>query len=121
MADGMDQRKVLLQEIVADDRLKRRAVAARECVSGVCKVGGAKIVRRRVDEIARERDTLGDAREFRAVDTLGELKLPAVRLSLAVAREPVRVEREGKAGEPDVMRRIREAIGACGQQAGQAP
>ena len=87
---------------------------------GLLQLGRPEVVRRRVDQIARERHALGDAREVGAVDALGNFELRAVRVRLAVAGELVGAEREGERGEARVVRRVGEAVGAGRQQAGQA-
>ena len=61
-ADRMDQRKVLLEQVVADDALDRRAVLFGKVSRRLLQFGRPHVVRGRVDEIARERNALGDAR-----------------------------------------------------------
>ena len=51
----------------------------------------------------------------------GTTKPRLARLRLAVAGELIGVEREGERGEPRVMRRVGEAVGARRQQSGQLP
>ena len=119
-ADRMNQRKVLLEEVIAYDALDRRAVLFGKVSRRLLQFGRPHVVRGRVDEIARERNTLGDARYVRAVDALRNLEPRAIRFRLAVAREFVGAECEGEYGEARVMRSIGEAIGARGHEAGQA-
>ena len=112
--------KFCLSNAVADGRLNARAMPRREVARGLLQLGGPEIVRRRVDQIARERHAVGDAREVGAVDALGNFELRAARIGLAVARELVAAEREGQRGKARIVRRVGEAIGAGRQQAGQA-
>ena len=67
-ADRMDERKVLRQEIVADDRAEARAMPRRQRAGGALELGRAHVVGRRVDQVAGEPDRLGDAGEVGAVD-----------------------------------------------------
>jgi hypothetical protein len=55
------ERKVLFQQIVADDGAHRGAEALGESGGGFLDLGGAEIVRRRVDEIAHEKYRFDDA------------------------------------------------------------
>ncbi len=48
------------------------AVAAGEVAGRGGKLGGAKVVGRRVDEIAREIDAIGDAADLGGIDAGGE-------------------------------------------------
>ena len=64
-ADGVDQRKVLLEQIVADDRAEFRAVLLGERARGGFELGRPHVVGRRVDQVARQRHALGDAARAR--------------------------------------------------------
>ena len=116
----MDHREILLQQIVADDGLDRAAVSCGKAARGLLEFGRAEIVGRRVDQIARERDALGDAREVSTVEALGNFKPRPIRLGLAIACELVGTEREGERGKARIMRCVGEAVGAGRKQAGQA-
>ena len=83
-------------------------------------LGGAHVIRRRVDEVARERHAFGDARDIVAVDAVGHHEFRAVRIRLAVARELVGAEREGEGREARVVRRIGEAVRTARQKPGKA-
>ena len=97
-----------------------RAVLLGERAGRRFELGRAHVVGRRVDEVAGERDAFDDAREFVAVDAVGQREpRPPCRLGLAVAGEAIGAEREGERGEARVVRRIGEAIGA-GAAAGRA-
>ena len=85
-ADGVDQRKVLLEQVVADDRAEFRAVLLGERARGRFELGRAHVVGRRVDQVARQRHAFGDAGQIVAVDAIGQHQLaPALSLRLAVA------------------------------------
>ncbi len=114
----MDQREIFRQQRFADDRANARAVTLGKRPRGRFELGGAEIVGGRVDEIAGERDRLDDARKIAAVDAFGQLQPDLLCGLLAVAREPVRAERERKRGEPAVRGRIAEPVGPGRQQRG---
>ena len=120
-ADGMNQRKVLGQEIVADDHLEIRPVARGQRARGCFQFRRPHVVGRRVDEIARQCDRLDDALEVFAVNALRRIELGPQRLGLAVAGEAIRPERKGKRGQPRVVRIIGKAVNAIGQLLGQPP
>ena len=115
-ADRMNEREIAGEEIVADDHARARAVAAGERGGGIGEFAGPHVVRRRVDEVAREIDRLGGARELGAVDAVGNFDAHLVR-RLAVADEAVGAERDRECGEARIMGRIGEAIGAARQHA----
>ena len=110
-ADRVDEREVLAQEILADDHLHAGAVLGRQRARGVFELRRAHVVRRRVDQVAREEDALGDPAQVVAVDALGQLELDVLALGLAVAGEAVGAERERERGEPRIVRRVGEAVG----------
>ena len=58
-------------------------------------------------------------RQVVAVDALRQFEPHLLALGLAVAGEAVAAEREGERGEPGVVRRIGEAVGARRQHVGQ--
>jgi hypothetical protein len=111
-ADRVNERKILGEQIVADDRAHLCAMAARQRARGVFELGRPHVVCRRVDEIARERNALHDPGEILAVDVAGQLELDVLLVLLAVAIEAVATEREGKRRKLRIVRGGGEAIGA---------
>ena len=73
-ADRVDEREIAGEEIVADDHARGRAVAAGERGGRIGDLGRPHVVRRRIDEVAREIDRLDDARELGAVDAVGDFQ-----------------------------------------------
>ena len=86
---------------------------------GGFELGRAHVVGRRVDEVARQRHALGDARKLVAIDAVGQHQLHRLVLRLAVAREAIGAEREGQRRKPRIVRRVGEAIDAGRQNARQ--
>ena len=117
--DRMDQREVLFDEVVAHDRAHRRAVQRRQRPRRLLQLRRAEVVRRRVDEVAREGDALGDAREVGAVEAVRDFEPDLLGLSLAVARKAIASERDGERREPRIMGRVGETIGPGRQQVGE--
>ena len=115
-ADRMDQRKVVLQQIVADGHADGRAVARGERGRGVGEFAGTHVVRGRVDEVAGEIHGLDDAAEVGAVHPFRHLEAH-LGGGLAVAHEPIGAERDRDGGEALVVGRIGEAVDAAGQHA----
>ncbi len=111
-ADRMDEREILREEVLADDRAHGRAVAAGERARGLLELARAHVVGRRVDEIARQADPLDDAGEVVAVDVAGQLELQLLLILLAIAREAIAAEREGERRQLRIVRGIGEAVGA---------
>jgi hypothetical protein len=118
-ADRVDEREIS-QQFFAGDRRDAPSVPCGEVTRRLLQLGRPEIVRRRIDEVARERHARGDARELGAVDAVGNRQLCPVRLGLAVAGELVGAEREGERRKPRVVRRIGKAPGAGRQQQRQA-
>ncbi len=114
-ADGVNERKILRQQIVADDGIGRRVMARGEFARGLLELRRPHIVRRRVDEIARQRHPFDDALQIVAVETLRQIEIDLARLGLAVAREAVQAERESQRRKPRVVRLVGEAVDAVGQ------
>ena len=77
------------------------------------------VVRRRIDEVARQRRRVGHARDRGDVDAVGRHQFDLGRIRLAVAAEAIAAEREGKRGEARIMWRVGKTIDARRQQAGQ--
>src|SRR5262249_35417177 len=88
-ADRVYERKIRLEEVIADDRAHLGAVALRQRARRRFELGRPQIVRRRVDEIARKRDAVDDAGEIFAVDVAGQLELHLFPVLLAGAGEAV--------------------------------
>ena len=112
--------KFCVEQIVADDCGKFRVVARGKLARGVFELGGAHVVGRRVDEIARQRHALDDAFNLLAIDALRQIERDLFRLRLAVSRKLIRAERERQRRKPGVMRLAGEAIDTVRQQMRQA-
>ena len=87
---------------------------------GLFELGGAHVVGRRVDEIARQRHALDDAVNLFAIDALRQIERDLFRFRLAVSRESIRAERERQRRKPGVVRLVGEAIDTVRQQLRQA-
>ena len=118
-ADRVNERKVLLQQIVAHDRMEFRAVLFGQSASRRLKVRRAHVIGRRVDQIARQRHAFDDAAQIVAVGAFGQHESHRLVLRLAIAREAIGAEREGQRGKPRIVRRIGKAVAAGRQHAGQ--
>ena len=119
-ADRVDERKILCQQVVADDGRDRGVVLRREPAHSVFKFGRSKIVGRRVDEVARQRHAFDDAIEIVAIDVLRQIETDVARLGLAVAAKAVETKREGERRQPRIVRLIGEAVDAVRQMLRQA-
>src|SRR5262249_25324567 len=115
-ADRVNERKICLEEVIADDRAHLGAVALRQRACRRFEFGRPEVVRRRVDEIARKRDAVDDAGEILAVDVAGQLELHLFPVLLAVAGEAVCAEREGGRRECQVGGAWGEPSGARRQR-----
>ena len=120
-ADGMDQRKILRQKIVADRRLDVGAVARSQRTRRRLELRRTHVVRRRVDQIARQRHRFDGAIEIVAIDALRQFQPDLTPFGLAVEREAVRAEREGERGKPRVMRIVGKPVDAIRQVLRQQP
>ena len=118
-ADRMDQRQLLFQQIVADDRRDRRAVLRRQRTSRRLKMRRPHVVGRRVDQVARERDGLDNARQIFAVDVGGKCQLHVLRLRICDSAKTIGAEREGERREPRVVAGIDE-LDRCRPEASPA-
>ena len=96
-ADGVNERKILVQKLVADDRGDARIVPRRDLTRGLFELRRAHIVGRRIDEIARQGHGLDHMLQFLAIDALRQIELDRVRLGLAVAGEAIGAERDASA------------------------
>ena len=83
-------------------------------------IGRAHVVRRRIDEVARQRHGFGNVRKLVAIEALRQFELDLVPIRLAVAREAVGAERHGERRKPRIVRLVGEAIDAVRQQLRQA-
>ena len=119
-ADGVNERKIVLEEIVAGDAARRRALPLRERAGGIFQFLRAHVVRGRIDEIACERHAVDDAREVGAVHAIRQHQTDLAIVTLAVTREAIGAEREGERGEPRIVRCVGETIKPVRQQSGEA-
>jgi hypothetical protein len=94
---------------VADGHADVRLIARRESACGFLELRRSHVVRRRVDQVARQRHRRDDAREILAIDALRRIELDRASFRLTVAREAVAAEREGERRQPRVMRIVGEA------------
>ena len=69
--DGVNGGETFLEQVVADDHAMSRAVAARDFDGGLRQCLRRHVVRRRVDQIARERSRRAQSLDFRGVDASG--------------------------------------------------
>ncbi len=115
-ADRVNQRKILLQQIVADDRADIGVVLRGHGARGVLKLRGTHVVRRRVDQVAHQRDRLDHALQIFTIDALWRIELDVAAFRLVVAREAIAAERKRQGGEPRVMWIVGEAVGSARQQ-----
>ena len=79
LADGVDEREIAFEQIVAARRLERRAEFLGEPRGLALERRRAEIVGGRVDEVAAERDGAGDRLEPRGVDAVGRRPAAAAR------------------------------------------
>ena len=120
LADGVDERQIAFEEIVAARRFERRAEFLGELSRLAFERRRAEIVGGRVDEVAAERDGAGDRLEPRRVDSVGrDQPRPLGRVG-AVAVEAVEAEQERQRRQLRLVRRVGEAIGAGRQRRGEA-
>ncbi len=116
----MDQREVFLQ-LLADDDADGGGVTAGELARGVLELRRPHVVRRRVDEVARQRHRLDDAFHVRPIEARRQIELDVASVRLAVAREAVSAEREGERRQTDIVRIVGEAVGSRRQLRREAP
>ena len=120
-ADRVDQRKILLQQLVADHGRNRGGVTRSELARRLLELRRTHVVCRRIDEVARQRHALDDMFQVLARHALRQIELDRARLGFAVAREPIAAERESERSKPRIVRLIGEAINAVGQMLRQSP
>jgi hypothetical protein len=109
----VDQREILLQQIVADDGADVGVMLRGYRARRVLELAGTHVVRRRVDQVAHQRDRLDDALQILAIDALRRIELDVAAVRLVVAREAIAAERKRQGGEPHVMWIVGEAVGAA--------
>src|SRR5262249_40126098 len=119
--DRVHERKVLLEQVVPHDRAYRCAVAAGQGARGLLQLARAHVVRRRVDEIAREGDAFDDAGEVVAVDIAGQFEVEVLLLLLAITGETIAAERKCQGSELRIMRRVCESVSPGRENAGEGP
>lgn len=117
----MDQREILLQQIVADDGADVGVMLRGNRARRVLELAGTHVVRRRVDQVAHQGDRLDHALQFLAIEALRRIELDVAAVRLVVAREAIAAERKRQGGEPHVMWIVGEAVGAARQQLRQLP
>ncbi len=115
----MDQRKILLQ-FVALDAAELRAEALCHVARYGLQFRRPHVIGRRVDKVAGEECGVRYPGKFGGVDAVRRHQPDIGIVGLAVAAEAIAAERKGKRGKSCIVRRIREAIGACRQQSRQA-
>ena len=102
-ADRMDQRKVLREEIVTDNRAQGCAVTRGKRTRSLFELGRAHVIGRRVDEVARKIDALDNATEILAIHVAGQLQLQLLAVLLAIAGEAIAAQ--GKSQAPQAWDR----------------
>ena len=120
-AHGVDQRKILFQQIVTGDHVDAGVVLRRHRARRIFELGRPHIVRRRVDEVAHQRDRLDHTLEILAIDALRQIELDLAAFGLVVARKAIGTRGKGQGSEPRVMRIVGEAVNAAGQLLRQPP
>ena len=118
-ADRMDEREILLEQIVAERDRRFGAELRGERHGGRFERVGVHVIGRRVDEIAPERHGRGERLDPRQVDIAGRHELRLSVLFLLVAVEAISGERPAEQCERRVMRRVGEAVDARRQHARQ--
>ncbi len=119
LPDGVDQRKLALQRLAAD-RPGAGAVAPRQIERRGLERVGPEVVRRRVHEIAGERQAAGDPLDARAVDAIRCHEAGRRGRRRLVAGEPIGRGEPGERREVGARRqRFGEAIGAGRQSDGE--
>ena len=91
---------------------KTAPCAAGEIAGGVGQLRRAKVVGGRVDEVAGQKDAVGDAADFGGVDT-GRQDQAARRLAaIAITAEAIGAERPGEACQRRIGEAVAETVGA---------
>ena len=99
--------------------VEARAKARRERLRGQRQLFRAHVVRRRIDEVARQGSRFRHPRDVGDVDAVGRHQPHLGLIRLAIAAEAITPERKRERGQARVMRRVGEAIDARRQQARQ--
>ena len=116
--DGVDEREPALQQISAADHLGFGAVRFGKAQRGGFERGGPEIIGGRVDEVARQRDTLRDDLDAARIDTGGRDETRRLRPGgLFIGAESVRAEQPGERRGGGIGRRRCESVGARRQHA----
>src|SRR6185437_15300229 len=115
----MNERKVLLREIVTDDAVEAGAEPLCKMLRRLRQFLRPHIVRRRVDEIAGEYSGFCRSGDRRDVDAVGRHQSGVGCIRLAVTAEPITAERESEDGETCIVWCIGETTDARRQQARQ--
>ena len=116
-ADGVNQRKVLLHEIVADDAAEVSAKARREPLRRQRQFFRTHVVGWRIDEIAGQRRGVSHPRDVCGIDCLWRRQLHLGYIGVAITVEAIAAERKRQHGKSGVVRRVGEAIDARRKQA----
>ena len=114
-ADRMNEREILPQQIVADRGPGAGAVLGGKRARGLFEIGRSHVVRRRVDEVAHQRDRFDHALEIFAVEALRQIELDLAAFGLVVARKAISAERESERREPRVVRIVGKTVDAARQ------
>jgi hypothetical protein len=122
-ADRVHERVVLRQQILADDRLERRAAGVCDALRSGVQGFRPHVVGRRVDEVARKPRRPDEARGLAHVRALRRRQARGGALALLVALECVGPEapRNRRQGGCELARREGDAIVAGRQVLGQRP
>ena len=110
----VNERKVFGQQIIADDRGDVGAVAAAQRSRRLLKVSRTHVVRRRVDQIARQRHRFDDVLKLVAIDTLRQIELCLRPLGFAITGETIRAESKCERGQPRIVGFVGKAVDAAG-------
>ena len=101
--------------------MDRGAVAGGERTGGVLEFRRPHVVRRRIDQIAREENAVDDPGQVVAVDIAGQFQPDVLLVLLAVAGEAIGAERKGERRQPRIVRSVGEAVGPGREQVCTAP
>ena len=115
----MHHREVAFEKGVADDRRHAGVEPAGQIANGLFEFGGAQIVGRRIDEIARKEDGLRHAFQPGAVHRFVDDEIGRARSALSVALEAIGAEQPAKRCNACIADIALEAIIAARQQAWQ--
>ena len=114
----MDQGKSLRQ-LIARNAVEAGTVALRQIMRGLRQLLRSHVVRRRIDEVAREICRFRRPTDLGAINAFGRHQLDLGGVSLAVSTEPIAAERKRERCQVCIIRRIGEMIAAWRQQTWQ--